>query len=124
MKVAAITDDGTTISQHFGRARYYKVLTIEDGTITGEEMREKAGHHSPGRPAEDSDDHGSRDWHATIASPITDCEALIVRGMGRRAYDHLQEAGLQAYVTQIADIGEAVQAYVAGDLKNYTDLLH
>ena len=28
IKVAFVTDDGTTISQHFGRARYYEVLTV------------------------------------------------------------------------------------------------
>jgi predicted Fe-Mo cluster-binding NifX family protein len=34
MKIAAITDDGRTISQHFGRASHYMVVTIEDGKIT------------------------------------------------------------------------------------------
>ena len=27
MKIAAISDDGTTISQHFGRAPFYVVVT-------------------------------------------------------------------------------------------------
>jgi len=27
MKIAAVTEDGTTISQHFGRAPYYLVVT-------------------------------------------------------------------------------------------------
>jgi len=31
MKIAVITDDGKTISQHFGRSPYYLVLTIEEG---------------------------------------------------------------------------------------------
>ena len=35
MKIAAITDDGTTISQHFGRAPYYVVVTVEAGAGTG-----------------------------------------------------------------------------------------
>ena len=33
MKIAVITDDEKTISQHFGRAPYYMVFTIEDGHI-------------------------------------------------------------------------------------------
>jgi predicted Fe-Mo cluster-binding NifX family protein len=33
MKIAAITDDGKTISQHFGRAPYYLVVTVENGQI-------------------------------------------------------------------------------------------
>ena len=45
-KVAAVTDDGETISQHFGRALYYEVLTIENGKIAKRERREKIGHHN------------------------------------------------------------------------------
>ncbi len=44
MKIAVITENGKTISQHFGRAPYYLVFTIEDGKITNREMREKMGH--------------------------------------------------------------------------------
>ena len=44
MKIAAITDDGKTISQHFGRAAYYLVATVENGQIVDREMREKLGH--------------------------------------------------------------------------------
>jgi predicted Fe-Mo cluster-binding NifX family protein len=29
VKIAAVTDDGINISQHFGRAAYYWVVTIE-----------------------------------------------------------------------------------------------
>jgi len=44
MKIAAITDDGVTISQHFGRAPYYAVLTVEEGRVVRRELREKPGH--------------------------------------------------------------------------------
>ena len=30
MKIATITDDGVTISQHFGRAPYYMVYTVKE----------------------------------------------------------------------------------------------
>ena len=33
MKLAVITDDGKTISQHFGRAVYYAILAVEDGQV-------------------------------------------------------------------------------------------
>ena len=32
MKIAATTDDEATISQHFGRAPYYLVTTVENGS--------------------------------------------------------------------------------------------
>ena len=44
MKIAVITEDGKTISQQFGRAPYYLVLTIEEGGIIQREMRNKLGH--------------------------------------------------------------------------------
>jgi hypothetical protein len=44
MKIAAITDDGKTISQHFGRAPYYLVVTVEGGEIVERELRDKLGH--------------------------------------------------------------------------------
>ena len=44
MKIAAVSDDGTTISQHFGRAQYYVVVTVEDGQLTDHETRDKLGH--------------------------------------------------------------------------------
>ena len=37
MKIAFITDDEKTISQHFGRAPYYLVITVEDGKETNRE---------------------------------------------------------------------------------------
>ena len=44
-KIATVTDDGKTISPHFGRATKYAVLTIEDDRIIARELRDKAGHH-------------------------------------------------------------------------------
>ena len=44
MKVAVITADGQTISQHFGRAPYYAVFTVEEGQIAAKELRDKMGH--------------------------------------------------------------------------------
>ena len=45
-KIATVTDDGKTISPHFGRATKYAVLTIEDDRIIARELRDKAGHHN------------------------------------------------------------------------------
>ena len=77
MKVAVITDDGKTISRHFGRAPYYVVLTIEDGQIIHREMRSKFGHgqFQGQHQAEDPHDHehGPKDTarmpHLTTSTP-------------------------------------------------------
>lgn len=43
MKIAVVTDDGTTVSQHFGLARYYAVLTADGRHVTGQEMVDRSG---------------------------------------------------------------------------------
>jgi len=132
MKIAAITDDGKTISQHFGRAQYYLVATVENGQIVSREMRGKMGHnqfvnqpHAEEKPGQPHGlDPASHDKHMQMAEAITDCEALLCRGMGRGAYESMKARGIRPIVTDIADIDEAVLAYVEGKIVDLVDLLH
>ena len=90
MKIAVVSDDGKNISQHFGRAPYYVVVTVEDGKITAHETRDKAAHGhgiSPEVHVHGGAEHGmgpeEHDRHMLMSDSITDCEAVICRGMGR-----------------------------------------
>lgn len=65
MKIAVVTDDGKTVSQHFGRALYYMVVTFEDGKVTATERRDKAGHHGAGGPQHE---HASGERHGFDAN--------------------------------------------------------
>jgi transcriptional regulator with XRE-family HTH domain/predicted Fe-Mo cluster-binding NifX family protein len=132
MKVAAITDDGKTISQHFGRARYYLVLTIEEGKVVNREMREKMGHthfqeqahtdeNSSAGHGMDSDSHNK---HMSMAQVIADCKALLCGGMGMGAYESMRQLNIQPVVTDMSDIDSAVQAFIDGKLVDHTELLH
>jgi predicted Fe-Mo cluster-binding NifX family protein len=132
MKIAAITDDGNTISQHFGRAPYYLVVTVENGKIENRELREKLGHanfasephedEAPGQP------HGfgptAQNRHNLMAEAIADCQALLCRGMGMGAYKSMQARGIQPLITDIAGIDEAVTAYVEGRMVDHIERLH
>jgi transcriptional regulator with XRE-family HTH domain/predicted Fe-Mo cluster-binding NifX family protein/quercetin dioxygenase-like cupin family protein len=132
MKVAAITDDGKTISQHFGRAPYYLVLSIEEGKITGREMRSKLGHNHFHDQENAGDTHNtghgmdsaSHDKHVNMAQAISDCKALLCGGMGMGAYESMRRLSIQPVVTDIQDIDEAVQAFIDGKLIDHTELLH
>ena len=53
-----------------------------------------------------------------------DCEAVLSRGMGKGAYDNLQEFGIRPVVTEIALIEEAVLAYSNQTIVDRSDLLH
>lgn len=132
MNVAVITDDGKTISQHFGRAPYYLVLTIEEGKIVKREMRDKLGH-SHFHNAAHADDHGapghgqdaaSHNKHVSMAQVIADCKALICGGMGMGAYESMRQLNIQPLVTDERNIDQAVQDFIDGKLIDRTELLH
>jgi predicted Fe-Mo cluster-binding NifX family protein len=132
MKIAAITDDGRTISQHFGRAPYYLVATVENGAIVNREMRDKLGHaHFANEPHEGDQPgqpHGfgpaAQNRHVQMAEAIADCQALLCGGMGAGAYQSMVERGIKPVVTEITSIDDAVMAYVEGRIVDRTDWLH
>jgi predicted Fe-Mo cluster-binding NifX family protein len=132
MKIAAVSEDGVTISQHFGRAPFYIVVTIEKNTIVSREKRDKMGHaHFAGEPHAEGEDprgHGfdpaAQSRHARMAAAISDCEVLLARGMGAGAYESMRQANIQPIITDIANIDEAIQAYLAGALTDHPEKLH
>ena len=129
MKIAIVTDDGKTISQHFGRARFYQVYEVKNGVVVSSERRSKAGHHDDGVIQEHgSEPHGlgHRDaaTHNSMLSNVADCEALIARGMGWGAFEAIKTAGLKPYITDIESTDGAVQAYIDGKLDSHTERLH
>lgn len=132
MKIAVISDDGETISEHFGRAPYYVVLTIEGAQIVSSETRPKAGHgvfvgqDRPGLDARGRHGYGatSQARHQTMAETIADCQALLAGGMGWGAFESLQSYGIEPVVTDVRDIHEAALQYAEGDLPNLMGRLH
>jgi predicted Fe-Mo cluster-binding NifX family protein len=131
MKIAVITDDGKTISQHFGRAAFYMVLSIEEGKIIDREMRDKLGHNQfsvLGPEEHHHEQHGlddaSHNKHAQMAGSITDCQALLCGGMGMGAYESMRRLNIQPIVTDLRDIESAAQAYLEGKLVDHTEKLH
>jgi predicted Fe-Mo cluster-binding NifX family protein len=134
MKIAVVSEDGHTISQHFGRAPYYLVFTVDNKEIVGKELRDKVGHQqfAQGNREHSADNdprgHGfgahSDAKHARMIEAIQDCEAVIVRGMGRGAYLAMEQAHIRPFVTELADAEDAVKAYIGGTLEDHTDKLH
>jgi len=132
VNIAAISDDGTTISQHFGMARFYVVATVEDGKVVGKETRDKAGHHTfaAGQHPETASgerhgfDAGAQTRHATMAETISDCQVLIAGGMGWGAYESMRSYNIEPVVTDVEDIDDAINLYSTGELENLMERLH
>ena len=152
IKIAAITEDGVTISSHFGRAPYYAVLNVEEGQVVKRELRDKLGHLTSSLAAvrelypsgvserarhrqfagqeghEEGGRHGygpgASDRHIRMAEAIADCDVLLCRGMGWGAYEAMKAYGIRPIVTDIAEIEAAVQAYLDGEIIDHTEQLH
>jgi len=135
MKIAAVLEDGVTISEHFGRAPFYVIVSVKDGKIVSRETCDKMGHTQfASEPhAEESHDAGWRGHgfdpspksrHELMALAPADRQGLLARAMGAWTYESMKQAGISPMVTDMADIDEAVQAYIEGRLVNHAEKLH
>lgn len=109
-KIAFPTDDGKTISAHFGRAPFFMVVTLDEQGAAQFEQRSKAFHgeqHS-------HDMHQTAHGHSPMFSPISDCQVLIAGGMGQPAYQHAVDARLKVIMTGEKSITAALEAYQSG----------
>jgi predicted Fe-Mo cluster-binding NifX family protein len=126
MKVAVVSDNGTSLSQHFGRALYYVVHTVENGKVTGKEKRARSAqnlcacHHdeSAGCHSNHGLDTESQNKHTSMADSLADCQTLIAGGMGYGAYQALKSRNIDTVVTDVEGIDEAVKLYLNGKLVN------
>ncbi len=145
MKVAFVTEDGKTISEHFGRAPYFQVITVEDGQVLNREMREKPFHHigdedarqydTGGQEANVNHLHQQQEHHhglgpeagkrrKKMADVISDCTVVVSRGMGRPMYEALMEDNIRPIVTDMPDIEQALQMFIEGTLTNIQERIH
>ena len=134
MKIATVSENGTTISQHFGRAPMYVVLTVENGKVVNKEKRIRsvnntcACHHGSGSDCHDEQgahgtDAASQTKHDNMADAIADCQVIIAGGMGYGAYASLKNRNLEPVITDEENIDEAVQLFVKGKLINLMENL-
>ena len=117
MKIAVASDDGTSVSQHFGRASSYVVFSVEEGKVTGREVRSKAHHHGTepehGRSRESGSHHGGHN-HGGMVSPIADCAVVLAAGMGQGAYDSMRAQGIEPAFVRAGKAEDGVADYLAG----------
>lgn len=137
MKVAVVTDNGKTVSKHFGRATHFAVVTLQGTQIAGLELRPNPGSkelepdaHEPrrGQPGAQPDCHGygakGAAAHQAIAAAVADCEAVLAGGMSWAARECLAANGIKPIITDIETIEQAVAAYRDGTIVDHTEWLH
>ncbi len=119
MKIAIASDDKKTISAHFGRTAGFVVFEIENKEKKTQEYRPNTfTGHSRGL---EGADHGV-DRHGPILEALKDCDIVISHGMGRRIYDDLTQAGIQAVVTDQTLVENALALYLEGRLVDHPEI--
>ena len=118
MKIAVASDDGQTISAHFGRTRGFLIYEIDGQEITNRIFRENdfTGH---ARGLSGVSHHVDR--HGPILEALGDCAVVISHGMGRRIYDDLSTAGIETFIVNETDADEAVKLYLSHSLTDNPD---
>lgn len=118
MRIAFVTDDGETLSAHFGRAQYYLMVDVEEGVEVGRKTILKH------RPKEHGEEHEHGQGHGARFNLLEGCQVLIARGMGQRALDHLNEMGIEVIVCDEESINVALAAYLDGALAHNPQRIH
>lgn len=122
MKIAVPTNDGMTISRHFGRSAAFLVFDVQDGSIQGRETRSNAGlcSHEPRHSHGSGCQSGGVHSHRGVVSALGDCELVICSGIGDGAGDALGAQGIRTILTNTGPVEDAVAAYLAGTLAEAT----
>jgi predicted Fe-Mo cluster-binding NifX family protein len=131
-RIAFPSDDGETISRHFGKAHTFTVAVVQSDGEAVFEQRERRHlqpdhqHESPlFQLAEPASPHGSGPALGFgIFAEINDCQVLIAGGMGQPAYDRATAQGLEVILTGEKTIQAALEAYRAGRLASDMRRVH
>jgi len=121
IKIAAVTDDGQMLSNHFGMAAQYVVIEVEAGRILSQETRQKP-HHAI-HPDHSKEHAHSEQLHEDMFAPIRDCQVLLVGGMGSGAHAKAVSAGLEIVLIG-GSIADAVERYLNGAAASNDMRLH
>jgi predicted Fe-Mo cluster-binding NifX family protein len=91
-----------TLSAHFGSAPYLTVVDMD--TEQDDVLVNRNAHHAPGT------------CEAVRALGPQTVDAVVCRGLGRRAHAALRKLGIAVYVADAGSVGSAVHAFRAGHL--------
>ncbi len=110
MRLCIPTDDngGLTgrLSSHFGSAPYFTLVESDTGDV--QVVSNLHSQHEPGS------------CQAAEALRGYGVEAVVCRGLGRRAFSRLRILGLPVYVSEEVQTVEALEAFRAGRLSRLT----
>lgn len=114
MKIAIASEDGGSVSSHFGRSRCFVVFEAEDGRVAGHEVRAREGSGCAGGEHRHDPPH----THEALVTLLADCDAVLCGGMGWRAAEELKAHGIEPVIMAEPMAPEAAaQAFLDGTLR-------
>jgi len=100
----------SVIFPHFGRAPEFAVIDLShEGRVISITCERNVGEHFGG--------HGGPETVVTSLKP----DVLVVKGMGPRGLAAFQSNGIAVFTGSVNNLGEAVEAYLAGRLSCLTE---
>ena len=119
MNMAIASDDGVNIASHFGKTKGFLIFNIQGARITEHYYKNNTftGH------ARGLSGHGHEiDRHGPILDALKDCKVVISKGMGKKIYDNLQNAGKEIFITEEINAKVAADLYIRDQLVNRPEL--
>jgi len=119
MNIAIASNDGITIASHFGKTRGFVIFDVQDEKIIKQLYRENTftGH------ARGLSGQGHEvDRHGPILEALKDCNVVISKGMGRRIYDDMRQAGIEVFITDEINVKNAFGRYIKNELVDRPEL--
>lgn len=103
MRIAIPAEDNrgleSNVSGHFGRARYFVFVDVEDNKIKNAEVvKVPFEEHGPGDLPNFIREHGG--------------EVVLAYGMGRRAIDYFNQLGIEVVTGAYGKIKDVVEAFI------------
>jgi predicted Fe-Mo cluster-binding NifX family protein len=117
MKIAVASEEGVSISHHFGRSRCFMVFEVEDKQVVGRSLRDNTFTTHARGECQEGVEHNYHHGHGAIVEALKDCQAVLCYGMGWSAAEELKQNGVPAFIVSgEMSPEEAVSKYLAGDL--------
>jgi predicted Fe-Mo cluster-binding NifX family protein len=118
-KVAVATDDGKTVSQDLGRAKFFLVLTIERSKPTGRELRLKPrlvlqANDRAGKAHEDG-------FAKEILECVTDCQAVVAGRTSHGVHASMVASGKRIVLTDLFYVDDVQRALAKGVLDDHAE---
>ncbi|HDI52886.1 MAG TPA: dinitrogenase iron-molybdenum cofactor biosynthesis protein [Candidatus Bathyarchaeota archaeon] len=107
--IPVVDEEGSMISEHFGRAPYFAVFTIEEGRILRRELTPNISEHFGG--------YGRPPDRILSLKP----DVVITVGMGPRALSRFQEAGVAVLRAEGLNVEENLRRLMEGSLRELTE---